>query len=1405
MSGPPDSLAARRAELARRRAALTADQQTQLAATVAEVSQQNTIPARDPSVPVPLTFAQEMLWRLERARPGHEYNVPRSVRFTGELDFAALQQALDALVARHESLRTTFSMVGDELRQIIHPPAPVAIERLSVQHLAPDERVDAARAHMREHATRPFDLEHDPQLRVALISLDDRDLVLQLVSHHLVSDGWTGNVMMRDLSRLYEGFRTGVAPHLPALPVQFADYALWQRAHLSNTRIERLLDYWRGQLSGAPTELELPTDVARTAAPVSEGDSAMITLPASAIDALHAFARANGSTSFMVLLSTLYVLLARYSNEDELVVGTPIAGRTYPELNDIVGYFTNMLILRVSLAGNPTFRELLGRVRDVTMGAHDHQELPLEILLETRSADGAPLAKLPQVVLSTEDPDRESLNLGPTAAARVGTALGATKFDLQFVVAERAEGLRLAAEFRTALYENSTVQRMLQHFGVLLTSAIAAPDTPVRELPILTARERDQILVEWNDTNAEYPEHATIHGLIEAQTRQRPDAIALECTKGSVRTTLTYAELDRRANRVAHWLVKAGAQRDDRIAICVDRSVDTAVAILGVLKSGAAYLPIDPLYPDDRIEYTVKDAGAKILIAESGTIERLSALSLGVQVEDLAALMTESPNVSDQEAPRVSSSPDDMAYVIYTSGSTGRPKGVMVEHRNVTRLLVNSRSLFDFNERDVWTVFHSFAFDFSVWELYGALVFGGRAVIVPRLVAQSPADFLALLESSGTTILNQVPSAFYGLMDLAVAQRPKLRVRYIIFGGEALKPALLRPWRTAWPETRLINMFGITETTVHVTYKEIGDVEISAGVSNIGRPIPTLTMYVLDDRLQPVPVGVTGEICVGGLGVARGYLNRPELSAERFVKDPFGRGARLYRSGDLGRLMATGEVEYLGRRDHQVKLRGHRIELGEIESVLVQHAEVSEAVAMVREDTPGDQRLVAYIVASAFPPPEIGALRDWLRQSLPEVMVPAAFMFMDRLPLTGNGKVDRKALPIPQGSFQKRAHQSPRSTIEHELVQIWTRLLSPGQPISVFDDFFEIGGHSLLAIRMLAEVERVRGQRIPLAWLFESSTVDKIASRLASTLTAPEKEPPLVALQEQGDDLPVAFVHGDWTGGGWYVRRLAPLVAPNAPFFVLPTLGVEAGDKPWTIESMAARHVSELRKRKPHGPYRVIGFCVGGMVAYEMARQLVAAGEVVDRLVVIDSTPMNARLRRVAPLLPLIPGVNPRKRLARQAALMGRLRWLESRVAYFRQLPIRSQASWIVRKVARTMPGRQRVALSETAGAIALQAGAQNGGAVLDDSDRDAILLEAQSTASSAYVPGLYDGTIEFCWAQGAPGTERRSNPIARWQKLSRDVVLTPIDSGHIGLITNNLPLLAEALRGALNRRRVAP
>ena len=782
-----------------------------------------------------------------------------------------------------------------------------------------------------------------PLVRFTLFRAAAGEYLFLISLHHIVADGWSIGVLYGELSEGYAAVIDRREPALPELAIQYADYALWQRDQLSGDALSVLEAYWRQQLRGPLPVLEFPAVGQRPANYVGgPAGRRGFRIPDALAARLDALARRERVTPFMLYLAAFQLLLARYAGTEDIVVGSPIAGRggAGRDLEALIGLFVNTLALRVDLSGDPTFVELLGRVREVTLGAFAHEALPFDRVVAVAKPD-RDLSRTPifQALFTMQNAVSTASTDGPRlhglSVERIGTGSESAMFELRLTLAPDVAGYRASVEYDTALYTKDTIARFEQHYLTLLESAAAAPETEAAALPMLSEAERHTILVEWNDTTASYPEDATIHGLIEAQVRRRPEAVAVECLDNGVRTSLTYAELDRRANRVAWALRDAGVRPDDRVAICLGRSINMVVAILGVLKSGAAYLPLEAAYPDDRLEFTLQDAGARLLLTERTLSSRLARFAKGIVLLDLDQLVRDGAR---DDAPPNDVSPSNLAYVIYTSGSTGRPKGVMVEHRNVTRLLVNDRFQFTFDETDVWTVFHSFAFDFSVWELFGALIYGGRAIVVPRVVAQSPADFLALLEATGTTVLNQVPPAFYALMDEALIRRPTLALRYVIFGGEALKPTLLREWHNAWPSIRLINMFGITETTVHVTFKEIGDPEIAAGRSNIGRPIPTLTTYLLDAKLRPVPVGVAGEICVGGLGVTRGYLNHPELTADRFVPDTLGSGERLYRSGDLGRFLPDGEIEYLGRRDDQVKIRGVRIELGEIEAALLQQS-----------------------------------------------------------------------------------------------------------------------------------------------------------------------------------------------------------------------------------------------------------------------------------------------------------------------------------------------------------------------------------------------------------------------------------------------------------------------------------
>ncbi|MEO7363337.1 MAG: amino acid adenylation domain-containing protein [Gemmatimonadaceae bacterium] len=918
----------------------------------------NVIPPRPLGIRLPLASAQEEFWlQEERAAAGlTANNIVMAWRVRGALDLAALQRAFDALVARHEVLRTTYILGAEGPEQRVGDPRAVTFQQVDLR-TASGDRVAQARATLATWARRTSDLKQDQLLRAGIVTLTDDDQFLMVVVHHIAVDGISDGVLREELSALYAAEKSGTAPSLAPVQVQFADYAVWERDSAQQVRFAAQLDHWRKRLAGAPEGLDLPLDRPRPNTPSYAGDTRAVTLSPAVLEGVRSLGHQQQVTTFMVLYAGFAAVLARYTGQDDLVIGVPVAGRNRPELQSAVGLYANAVGIRADLSQDPTFVELLSRVRSQTLDAFDDQDVPFAQVTEALRFDGRPANSLLfQVMFSLQNDLAKPTSLSGVTLEPEGVRLDGTKLELTLLASERPEGLRLALEYRTELFDAETAERIVHHLGALVADAVANPTRRVSELALMDDCERELLLHTWNDTDAEWPENATLHGLFEEQVRARPDAIAVQCDD----VRLTYAELDRRANRLAWALREKGVRPDSLVAIFMEKSVDTVAAILGVLKSGGAYVPLDTVYPDDRIAFMLSDSEAQFVITEAALESRVQHTRAQVMLASDCWSRVDARS----DAPPASAGPHNLCYVIYTSGSTGRPKGVLIEHRNVVRLIFNSRFQFEFSERDVWTIFHSFAFDFSVWEMYGALLRGGRAIVVPRAVAQRASEFVSLLEREQVTVLNQVPSAFLALMEEEVSQsKASLGLRYVIFGGEALQPSVLAPWQERYPSTTLINMFGITETTVHVTFKEIGPREIADGASNIGAPIPTLTTYVLDERLQLVPIGVTGEICVGGAGVARGYLKRPELTAERFVAHPFRAGQRLYRSGDLGRMRANGEIEYLGRRDAQVKLRGFRIELGEIEATLAKHAAVSQNAVVLREERGGE--VVAYVVPDA--------------------------------------------------------------------------------------------------------------------------------------------------------------------------------------------------------------------------------------------------------------------------------------------------------------------------------------------------------------------------------------------------------------------------------------------------------
>jgi amino acid adenylation domain-containing protein len=1067
----------------------------------------------------PTSLQQQRLWFLDQMAPGNPaYNLPRAYRLRGPLDEAALQYALDELVRRHESLRTVFAFRGGEPVQVITPAAPVAIAREDASGEA-DPGAAAARLVAAESLHR-FDLAAGPLFRAGLARLADGEHLLLLNMHHVVGDGWSTSVLLRELGALYGARAAGLEPPLPALAMQYGDYAAWQRRRLSGEFLERQLDWWRGRLAGAPAVLELPTDRPRPLEQTYRGAVELAVIPPETLEPLRALGRGEGATLYMVLLGAFSLLLSRWSGQDEVVVGSPIAGRTRQELEPLIGFFVNTLALRTDLSGGPTFRALLARVREATLGAYEHQEVPFEKLVEElgvpRSLSHSPVF---QTLFALQNYERGTLEMGDLQGQAVPSSLETSKYDLSLWATEGASGLGCSLVYNPDLWDAATMRRLMAHFRTLLESIAADPGRPVAALGMLPAEERARVLEEWNATSAEWPAAATVHGEIAAQAARTPDAPAVV----SGGAALAYAELEARANRLAHYLRRLGAGPEARVGICLERSAETVVAMLAVLKTGAAYLPLDPAYPADRLAYMLEDSGAPVLVTQQSLRPLLPADGVRVvSVDDDAQAIA----AEEAEAPRVSVDARNAAYVIYTSGSTGKPKGVQVAHGNAVSFFagmdgrvgdpVQQRapdsgplfpvpcSLFPAVQPGTWLAVTRISFDIHVLELLWTLARGFKVVVQPEVEQAGDDEGLAeQIRRHGVTHLQCTPS----LAALLIAEsgvQALAPLRRLLLGGEALPGALAAQIRTVLPDG-LVNMYGPTETTV---WSATHAVEDAAGAVPIGRPIANTRVYVLDPGFRPQPVGVSGELFIAGAGVTRGYHGRPGLTAERFVPEPFGAeaGARMYRTGDRARWRADGTLEFLGRMDFQVKVRGFRIEPGEIEAALREHAGVREAAVVVREDAPGDPRLVAYVAAE--PDFTDAAARAFLRGRLPEYMVPAAFVPLDALPLTPNGKLDRRALPAP-GLVRRdpaEAFVAPRGETEGMVARAWAEALGMEQ-VGVEDNFFDLGGNSMLLARVAAALNERLGRELRMVELFRHPTVAALAAYLSPPVAAPAPAP----------------------------------------------------------------------------------------------------------------------------------------------------------------------------------------------------------------------------------------------------------------------------------------------------------
>jgi amino acid adenylation domain-containing protein len=1166
--------------------------------------------------PLPLSFAQQRLWFLDRLMPDSvAYNIPSGTRLVGRLDVDALRRSLDEIVRRHESLRTTIALSGEQPAQVIHAHMKAELEMVDLSSLSEQQREDEVRRLSFEEAHRPFDLATGPLHRIKLLRLHEQEHILLITMHHVISDGWSTGILSRELTALYQAFLDGDASPLPELPVQYADYAVWQRRWLRGEALERQLAYWRQQLGGELPVLELPADRPRPAVPSHAGARQRLALPQGLTAQLNALSRREGATLFMTLLAAFKTLLYRYTQQEDIIVGAPIAGRTQAETEQLIGFFINTLVLRTRFEGGMSFREMLGRVRETALGAYVHQDVPFEKLVEELQPERR-LSRSPlfQVMFVLQNAPVETLELPGLTLTGLEASADTVRFDLALSVWETEGELHGSLAYRTDLFDDATAGQILSHYQILLESIVAAPGQSLDALPMLKEAEQRRLLVEWNDTSGDYPKNVCVHQLFEAQVERTPGAVAFAAEGRQV----SYAELNGRANRLARYLRGLGVGPGVPVAVCMEASLEMLVGVLGILKAGGAYVPLSPSDSQARLAFMLGDSGAPALLTRQGIAEQFPETG-GARVIRVDADGDEMLRQSASNLP-VETTADDLAYVIYTSGSTGRPKGVMVQHRSLSNYLcwVNEGLLDERVEVLPWTTRPSF--DAALKQFLAPLLRGGHVWLLAPDAVTRPAELWRALGERRGVGFNCVPSTWRVMLDALEsgdAQAANGNLTTLFLGGEELSRELVERSLNALPQLRIRNLYGPTEATANAS----AAFAITPGNVNIGRPVANTQLYILDRHLRPVAAGVPGELYIGGDGVALGYLNRPGLTAESFIPNPLGDrpGARLYKTGDLARYLPSGEIRYLGRVDRQVKVRGFRVELGEIEAALSEHPGVREAAVVVREGAPGEKALAAYYCAAGGGPgPDAGELRRFVRQRLPDYMQPSNYVLLKSLPLTASGKVDRRALPDPEsvrGESEKKA-TAPRDAVETQLARIWEKVLGV-RSVGVTDNFFELGGHSLLAVSLFGQIEKTFGKTLPLATLFQSPTIERLAETLRQGWKPSWSS--LVPIQPHGSKPPIFGIHGI---GGNILKHvnLAPYLPADQPFYGLQSQGLDGKQSPLTsVEEMAAHYLEEIRALQPEGPYHFWGYSFGGLIAFEMARQIHAQGGTMGILGMLDA------------------------------------------------------------------------------------------------------------------------------------------------------------------------------------------
>jgi amino acid adenylation domain-containing protein/FkbM family methyltransferase len=1257
--------------------------------------------------PVPLSFAQQRMWFLHQLAPeSPAYNIVDFMHFAGIADQPAMTEALNALVRRHEMLRTIFTVNDGLPVQVVGPEVQVALTFRDLRQI-PEADQEAAWIHLAQSEGRTvFDLTQAPLFRALLIQLAGAHMLV-LTVHHIVADEWSMEVLQKELKTLYESAREGRPPDLPPLPIQYADFARWQRKWLQGDVLARQLNYWKADLAGTPVLLDLPTDKPRPASQSFRGATEVFAMPQQLLKRLKAIGQQEHTTLFMTLMAGFMTLMHRYAAQDDVAVGTPISGRTRSETEGLIGLFLNTVVLRSTFAADTSFRSLLGQVRERALGAYGHQDLPFEQLVAEmapeRTASHSPIFQV-MFILNNAEAASQASNV--TGLQKVGT--GTSKFDLTFYVSEGQDGLSLLIEYSTDLFERSTIVRMGGHFHQLLDALSREPELPVSRVSMLSDEERRQVLTGWNDTAVAFPDGGRcVHALIERQARESAERTALVVGEQE----LTFQELNSRANQLAHHLERNGVGPNVLVGLCTERSVDMIVALLGILKAGGAYVPLDPSFPRERLSFMMEDSRMRVLVAHRGLHESLPCN--GMSVIDLDGDRQIIAARSGEDLMLREAGPSDLAYVLYTSGSTGKPKGVEIPHSALTNFLLSMRQEPGLGPGDRMLAVTTLSFDIAGLELYLPLIAGGTVVLAAAAEAQDPSRLADLIRSSSCSVMQATPATWWSLIHSGWNGAPHLR---LLCGGEPLTEELagelLKRCRELW------NMYGPTETTIWSTIHKVTG---SQGPAPIGRPIANTDVFVLDAQRQPVPIGVTGELYIGGSGVARGYLGRPILTQERFVEAAGVSTGRLYRTGDLARWREDGRLVCLGRVDNQVKVRGFRIEAGEVEAVLSRHDRVRQCAVTVHERSPGNKVLACHYEprGAALTAAE---LRAHLMMELPEYMVPSLFVPMDRLPLTPNGKINRKALTLQEDSAEAALHSyvAPRDEVEQLLARLWQNVLRVKR-VGIRDNFFELGGHSLLAVRIVADIEKAFKVRLPLATLLQASTIGD----LAEVLRAKDWKPTwnsLVALRPGGSK-PALFLMHAHGGNVLEYYPFANRLEADQPVYALQARGLDGNLKRGeSLEMIAAAYIKELRTFQPHGPYLLGGFCFGGLLAYEVAQQLKAAGEEIALLLLIQTThPAQDHFRReVGPLRQWWYRGTTRVAIEKERILSGERGYVRER--YGQLLDV--------------MRGKTALALTRVLGKN------ESNGAAPSASFVSELMKTEHDRAADAYEPRPYDGDV---------------------------------------------------------------